>query len=307
MIKRVLVTVFMAVLPVFSYANECSDANMKTQRLKKESIILFTDVVNKDVGSSIELLIKQYERLTNGLKGVRELADISENTLKHCMGNGFTKEIYSLKNKERVMFSVAFTSDFKVFYDKYLVPNDTWTEAANALEDDILAKRDSIKVTLTSANKEKQQQEVATKERLNAEMKELHSLQELVNKTHQLEVENRKLSQSVETVKNELEEQSSKMKQNNSRTVRKSTSTYQEGKSTFYVKSNNLFCLSEKQFDYQINLISQGVMKPVDYCYETAYDVDVVVLDYGMLGKTEVRAITDGTTMWVTSESIGRR
>lgn len=305
--KRALVTAIMVVLPSFSYANDCLDANMKTQRLKKESVILFTDVMSKDFGSSTELLIKQYERLTNGLKGVRELADISENTLKHCMGNGFTKEIYSLKNKERVMFSVAFTPDFKVFYDKYLVPNNTWTEAANALESDILAKRESIKVTLTSAIKEKQQQEEETKERLDAEMKELHALQELVNKAHQSEIENRKLAQSVDKVNNELEEQKSKMKQTNNRTERKNTSAYQEGKSTFYVKSSNLFCLSEKQFDYQINLISQGVMKPVDHCYETAYDVDVVVLDYGMLGKSQVRAVTDGTTMWVTTESLGRR
>jgi hypothetical protein len=48
-------------------------------------------------------------------------------------------------------------------------------------------------------------------------------------------------------------------------------------------------------------------MKQADYCYETAYDVDVVVLDYGMLGKSQVRAVMDGTTMWVTTESLGRR
>lgn len=149
--KRSLVAAIMIGIPSLSYANDCSDANMKAQRLKRDSIVLFTEVMDKDFENNTALLIKQYEQLTHGLKGVRELADISEKTLKHCAGNGFTNEIYSLKNKEKVMFSVAFTRDFKAFYDKYLVPNNTWTEATMAFESDIISKRNQIKINIQNA------------------------------------------------------------------------------------------------------------------------------------------------------------
>lgn len=188
--KRILVAAIMIGVPNFSYANDCNDANMKTQRLKKDSIILFTDVMDKDFENDTALLIQQYEKLTHGLKGVRELADISEKTLKYCAGKGFTNEIYSLKNKERVMFSVAFAPDFKVFYDKYLVPNNTWTEAAIAFESDIISKRNEIKVNIKDAAEQSLKKESERKYAAEAEEKELVELKGLLDKAERAKREN---------------------------------------------------------------------------------------------------------------------
>ncbi len=188
--KRALVAAIMIGIPSLSYANDCSDANMKTQRLKRDSIILFTEVMDKDFENNTALLIQQYEKLTHGLKGVRELADISEKTLKHCAGNGFTNEIYSLKNKEKVMFSVAFTTDFKVFYDKYLVPNNTWTEAAMAFESDIISKRNQIKINIKNAAEQSLKKESERKSAAEAEEKELAELKKILDKAERTKREN---------------------------------------------------------------------------------------------------------------------
>jgi hypothetical protein len=188
--KRALVAAIMIGIPSLSYANDCSDANMKTQRLKRDSIILFTEVMDKDFENNTALLIQQYEKLTHGLKGVRELADISEKTLKHCAGNGFTNEIYSLKNKEKVMFSVAFTRDFKVFYDKYLVPNNTWTEAAMAFESDIISKRNQIKINIKNAAEQSLKKEIERKSAAEAEEKELAELKKILDKAERTKREN---------------------------------------------------------------------------------------------------------------------
>lgn len=188
--KRALVAAIMIGTPSLSYANDCSDANMKAQQLKRDSIVLFTEVMDKDFENNTALLIKQYEQLTHGLKGVRELADISEKTLKHCAGNGFTNEIYSLKNKEKVMFSVAFTRDFKAFYDKYLVPNNTWTEATMAFESDIISKRNQIKINIQNAAEQGLKKESERKSAAEAEEKELAELKKTLDKVKRTKREN---------------------------------------------------------------------------------------------------------------------
>ena len=286
-------------------AGTCSTANLKTQTLKRR-LIASVDRIKADYGSNPDLLLKQFEALTKDLSASRELAEISESTLKHCMGKGFTKEIYSLQDKNSVLMGIVGYRGFKLFQEQYVAPNNTWTEAANALEKDIITKRESIKLALTSSVADKQLKEREKKAKLSAEMKELEEMKALVNKANQAESENRKLAQSVNQAKKSLNEQQNKIRRESTQQVNRSSS-YREGKTTSYVKKHNLFCLSERQFDHQISLLTQGVRKPANYCYETAYDVDVIVLDYGMLGKSKVKAVTDETVMWVTTESLGRR
>ena len=73
---------------------------------------------------------------------------------------------------------------------------------------------------------------------------------------------------------------------------------------TNFVTKNSLSCLSEKQFDYQFKLLAENIMKYAEGCYKASMDVEVIILDFGMLGKSKVQAVDDGTVFWVASANI---
>lgn len=305
---KILLICLLALLPAISYADICGNANMETQILKRLAVNA-SALLSQDFGGNTDLLLKQYEKLSNNLNSVRKLADISENTLKHCAGKGYTKEIYYLSDKNNVLMSNVYSTDSKAFYDKYLVPNDNWTEAAKALEHDIIEKQSKIKLALKTSVSTQLKQEAVKKKELDAQAKELKELQALVKSAQDAKTKNEQLqAQNIQTQQSiaEMKKQTTRPATNVTST-KTTRNTYQEGQSAAYVERNSLFCMSERQFDYQIRLLSQGIKKGANGCYVTNQDVDVVILDFGMLGKSKVRAVSTETTMWVTSESIVRR
>ena len=197
--------IWIALLIVYSTSTlaNCGSANYKTQILKRK-LIASVHRINADYGSEPDLLLKQFEALTKDLSAARELAEISESTLKYCMGKGFTREIYSLKNKNTIWMTIFGYQGSKLFQEQYIVPNSTWTEAANALERDIIAKRESIKLKLISSFADKKVKEQQKKAKLRAELKELQEMKALVSGAHKVENENKKLAQSVKNEKNEI-------------------------------------------------------------------------------------------------------
>lgn len=285
-------------------ASDCLKTHMEAQRLKSKVITSVKDI-NADYGSNTDLLLKQYEKLTNYLPSTRRLSEISEGTLKYCLGKRFTKEIYYVTDNQTVFLTI--TSGFykdgigKVFQEKYIVPNDTWTQVANSVEQDILQKMKEIKISIKASVEKELNKETVKKDKLNVEKKELDELRELLNQKKQAQLDNEKLKSSIEKGKESVAQKTS-IKANSS-----GKPSYKEGRTSFYVKKGNLFCLRESAFDHQISLLSEGVMEYASYCYETAYDVDVVMLDHGMLGKTKVKSVSQPTVMWVTTESVGRR
>lgn len=228
----------------------------------------------------------------------------------NCNKSGF-KIQNKLTDKKSAYLQIIGRPGAKLFYDNYIIPNSTWSEARNHLEQDILKKRSEIKIETQIAIAKQQHQEQENKVRLESEMLELQDLKAQINKNRELELNNKKLANTIRVEKNEIktkEKAELPTKSNPSTTITTNkSSSYREGQSTFYVKKDNIFCLTEVQFDLQIDLLAQNIMQPANYCYLTAYNVDVIMLDYGMLGKTKVRSIDGETIMWVTTESIGQR
>ena len=275
--------------------DECVNANIKSHKFKMK-LIETVKLMKIDYNQNTNLLLRQYEQLTKDLSEARGLSELSENTLKHCISSYMVKEVYDITNSDKVLLSKR--PEDQGFHQNYIIPNNTWTEAANALEKDILIKRQEIKVALQASIQQEKDKQQKKRQQLAAEMKELEELKALVDENNRIEQNNINLANSIKRSKAESPKKTSSQSNNTS---------HKEGRSSFYVKKGNLFCLSESAFDHQISLLSDGIMEYASYCYETAYDVDVIMLDYGMLGKTKVKSVSQPTVMWVTTESVEHR
>lgn len=71
----------------------------------------------------------------------------------------------------------------------------------------------------------------------------------------------------------------------------------------YYIKKGSLFCEKEYQFDEQIKLIAQNVMKFYKGCYSSAVDIEVIIIKHGLTVKS-VKGVNSGKVYWVASESI---
>lgn len=201
---KIYIGVLLFICSGFATADDCMMAHMEAQRLKSKMIMSIKDI-NPDYGSNADFLLKQYDKLTTDLSATRRLSDISESTLKHCAGGNFTKEIYYVTDKKTVFLTI--TSSFymdgigKAFQEKYIIPNDTWTQVANAVEKDILNKRKEIKLAIEGGVEKELKKEKELNKKLIAEKKEAEDLKDLLNKKKSLQQENKKLKASIEETK----------------------------------------------------------------------------------------------------------
>ncbi len=79
-----------------------------------------------------------------------------------------------------------------------------------------------------------------------------------------------------------------------------------DAKTGYFVESEVLFCNTKRQFDDQMLMLSQGHKNYASGCYSTFGNIDVVLIDFGVLGATEVRSLSNGKSMWITSESLSK-
>lgn len=304
-----LTNLVLLLISTTSMANDCANAFVESWNLQKQ-LIASSEKVTKDYASSSVLLLQQLEELTKDLSAAKRYSKLSKYMKNNCSND---KDRSYIGDKNIAYAEVLSFQGASTFYENYITPSKTWDEAWDSLTNDILSKREEVKLSIRSSIAKEEASEGERKEALILELEELNKLRALVNKSKKLESENVKLAATIDRTKIEIRDNKKDNKTNpeqpphpKSKNLVKSNA-YKEGQSSFYLKNDSVFCLSERQFDLQIDLLTQGITKAAEHCYLSAYDVDIVMINYGMSSKTKVRSIVDGTTMWVTTESIGRR
>lgn len=201
---KINIGVLLFIFSGFVTADNCMSTHMEAQRLKSK-MIMSIKTIDTDYAFNTDALLKQYEELTDDLSVTRRLADISENVLKYCAGGRFTKEIYDVTDKTTVFITITgsfYMDDIgKKFQERYIVPNNNWTQVANSVEKDILNKRKEIKLAIEGGVKKELKKEEELNKKLTIEQKEVEELKALLTKKKAIEQENKKLKASIEKTK----------------------------------------------------------------------------------------------------------
>jgi hypothetical protein len=181
----------------------CMDANIKSQKLKKQLIQSTKRIQTSELISNSGLLLEQLKQLNNDLSAARDLIKLSEEMLIHCENIYPFKGIYDISDKKKTFESYyKLSPDREAFYYKYIVTNQTLTDAITALKQDILIKTEELKTAIKSGLEKELNKEKETNKKLIEEKKELDELQELINQKNLIQQKNQEIKVSIEKTKN---------------------------------------------------------------------------------------------------------
>jgi len=180
----------------------CSDANIKSQKLKKQLIQSKKRINTSELISNSDLLLERLKQLNNDLLAARDLIKLSEKMLIHCENVYPFKGIYDISDKKKTFESYyKLSHDRKAFYYKYIVTNETLTNAITALEQDILEKVNELKPAIRKGLEKELNKEKEINKKLIKEKKEQDELTELLHQKKLLEQQNQNLKVSIKKSK----------------------------------------------------------------------------------------------------------
>ena len=180
----------------------CMDANIKSQKLKRQLIQSTKRINTSELISNSALLLEQLKQLNNDLSAAGDLIKLSEEMLIHCENVYPFKGIYDISDKKKTFESYyKLSPDREAFYYKYIVTNQTLTDAITALEQDILKKVNELKPAIRKGLEKELNKEKEMNKKLIKEKKEQDELEELLRQKKLMQQQNQNLKTSIEKTK----------------------------------------------------------------------------------------------------------
>lgn len=70
------------------------------------------------------------------------------------------------------------------------------------------------------------------------------------------------------------------------------------------IRSGAIVCMTEKGYDTQMKALAQGIEKTIPACGVSGKPIPVIVVDQNLLSASEVQAVENGMTLYVSIEDI---
>ena len=70
------------------------------------------------------------------------------------------------------------------------------------------------------------------------------------------------------------------------------------------IQSGAIVCMTEKAYDTQMKALAQGIEKTIPACGISGKPIPVIVVDQNLIDASEVQAVENGMTLFVSIEDI---